>query len=467
MSGAGDSAYERLRERHLVDARRRAPEMVDRLYWSADQLDEHREAALKGLLRAAVRSSPWHRQRLAGVSPEDASVSSLVELPTMTKDDLMEHFDQIVTEPELRLVAVERYLNELAPGRDRYLLDRFTAVASGGSSGRRGVFVYDWDAWTTLYLGLRRRLIQAVQHDPAFGQLPILISVASSHLTHTVAAFNRSFAGAHFANRNIPVSTSMSEIVTTLNKAQPGILFGYPSALHMLTNEAAEGRLAIAPRYLVAGSEPLLPEIRTAVERTWGAPIINTWGASEGGALGVSCELGGMHLSDDLLIIEPVDDDGRAVPPGATAAKIYLTNLYNHTLPLIRYEITDEVTLGHQPCPCGSAFRLVGDIQGRLDDVFTFGTLRVHPHLFRSWLGREPSIIEYQVCQTESGADIAIRATGPIELDRVRKGIVEDLRRLGLSSLNVTVALTHAIDRGTAGKLKRFVPLPPSNSQRV
>jgi hypothetical protein len=87
----------------------------------------------------------------------------------------------------------------------------------------------------------------------------------------------------------------------------------------------------------------------------------------------------------------------------------------------------------------------------------------VHPHVFRSRLGREASIVEYQVRQTECGADIAIRAIGPVDLDDVRDGIVEDLSRLGLSSPRVTVELRHAIDRGTAGKLKRFVPLAPSS----
>jgi phenylacetate-coenzyme A ligase PaaK-like adenylate-forming protein len=443
------------------DARRRAPEFIDRLNWSADRLNKHREDALKKLLRAAIARSPWHHERLAGLEPEAASLSCLAELPVMTKDDLMGNFDRIVTDPELRLAAVESYLDQLAPGRDRYLLGQYTAVASGGSSGRRGVFVYDWDAWTTLYLGLRRQLIRAVQNDRALGPVPQLISVASSHLTHAVAAFSRSFAGAHFTSRNIPVSTPLTEIVDALNQAQPPLLFGYPSALHLLAHEAEQGRLTIAPRHVVAGSEPLLPEIRSAVTRAWGAPILNTWGASEAGAVGVSCDQEGMHLSDDLLIVEPVDDQGRAVAPGGTASKLYLTNLYNHTLPLIRYELTDQVTIGDQPCPCGSAFRLVGDVQGRLDDVFTYGTLTVHPHLFRTRLGREGSIVEYQVCQTECGADIAIRAVGAVDLDTVRVRVTEDLRRLGLSSPRVTLTLTRAIDRGTAGKLKRFVPLTP------
>jgi phenylacetate-CoA ligase len=103
--------------------------------------------------------------------------------------------------------------------------------------------------------------------------------------------------------------------------------------------------------------------MRSVIERAWGAPVCNNWGTSEGGITGVSCFGGaGMHLSEDLLIIEPVGHDGRPVCADETAAKIYLTNLFNTAMPLIRYEITDEVTVLAEPCPCGSAFARVADI---------------------------------------------------------------------------------------------------------
>ena len=93
---------------------------------------------------------------------------------------------------------------------------------------------------------------------------------------------------------------------------------------------------------------------------------------SEGGGVGIPCEHARSHLSDDLLIVEPVDEDGLPVAPGERSAKVYLTNLFNRALPLIRYEITDEVTIAAEPCPCGSAHRCVSDIQGRLDDAFVY-----------------------------------------------------------------------------------------------
>ena len=82
--------------------------------------------------------------------------------------------------------------------------------------------------------------------------------------------------------------------------------------------------------------------------------------------MGGSCSAGrGMHLSDDLFVIEPVDGQGDPVPPGERAAKVYVTNLYNRVQPLIRYELTDEITVLDGPCPCGVTLLRIDDIQGR------------------------------------------------------------------------------------------------------
>ena len=127
-----------------------------------------------------------------------------------------------------------------------------------------------------------------------------------------------------------------------------------------------------------------------------------------------SCSAGrGIHLSDDLFVIEPVDAAGEPVPPGQRATRVLLTNLYNSVQPLIRYELTDEVTVLDGPCPCGSTLLRIDDIQGRLDDAFTYpGGPTVHPFTFRSVLGRERDVVEYQVRQTATGADVrcAVRA---------------------------------------------------------
>ncbi len=443
----------------MADAMALAPEMIERLEWSADQLAAHRLRQLRAIVAHAIVRSPWHHERLAGVDLVHLDEDSLRELPTMTKRDLMDNFDRIVTDPRLTLARVNAHFETIE--ESGYLFDRYTAITSGGSSGERGVFLYDWEAWATFWLGCFRYLLRAKQSDRELAGRPVKIAwVMAGHFTHATAALGRTFANPNVVSYRFPVTLPVGEIVDGLNEVQPDFVNAYPSALHLLSFEAQAGRLRISPRRVQSAAEPLLPEIRAAAEAAWGMRVGNLYGTSEGGGVATPCDERRTHLSEDLMIVEPVDADGRPVAPGEPAAKIYLTNLYNRAMPLIRYEITDEVTVLREPCPCGSAHRCVADIYGRLDDTFFYEGRPAHPHLFRTALGRRERIVEYQVRQTPAGADIAVRCQAPVDLDELAREIEDGLLRLGLEAPEVTVGAVAQLERTNGpAKLRRFVAL--------
>jgi hypothetical protein len=123
------------------------PETFASLTWTPEQVRAERLRGLRELIAHARAHSPWHRKRLADVDPERCTEDDLRRLPVMTKHDLMSHFDAIVTDPRLTRAVVERHLDALT--RDAYLLDEYHVCASGGSSGQRGVFLYERDACFT------------------------------------------------------------------------------------------------------------------------------------------------------------------------------------------------------------------------------------------------------------------------------------------------------------------------------
>lgn len=457
--------YEATRQRHVADARALTPRFVERLAWPADRLAEHRTQRLRALVGAATQRSRWHRDRLAGVDVNALSEGTLRALPVMTRTDLMEHFDGVVTDDRLTLAAANDRLERTGRGEPGYLFERYSVITSGGSSGLRGVFVYDWDAWAIFYVSVRRHLARYLTPPTPTTAPPVAVTIGSANPIHAMAAGSRTFDGAHFRVRHFPVSMPMEEIVSGLNQVQPLLLSGYASALRLLAAEAEAGRLRISPERVTSGSEPLLPEIRAALEAAWGVPVGNLWAASEGGGLGVPCDAGRTHLSDDLFIIEPVDAQGAPVAPGACAAKLYLTNLYNHAQPLIRYEVTDQVMIGPEPCSCGSAHRCIADIQGRLEDVFLYDGVAVHPEVFDARVGRERHIVEFQVQQTPRGAALLIRCDGAVDIDGLERGLGDDLRRLGIASAEVSVREVERIPRNPSGKIARYVPIASADKR--
>ena len=188
----------------------------------------------------------------------------------------------------------------------------------------------------------------------------------------------------------------------------------------------------------------------------------NQWVTSEAGCLAYSCFAGdGLHVSEDLAIVEPVDDGGSPTPAGQTSSTVYMTNLFNAVLPLIRFEITDQVTPLDGACGCGSAHRWIADIEGRLDDLFTYaGGVRVHPLVFRAVLGQTPTIVEYQVRQTAHGAEVRYLAAGDVPVPQLSEQLSAALERAGLANPVVSFAQAHEFERLPTGKVKRFVPAP-------
>jgi phenylacetate-coenzyme A ligase PaaK-like adenylate-forming protein len=448
--------YERLRERHLTEFSALVPEHLDRLRWPVERIREERERRLRTLLAAACERSSWHAGRLAAVDPATATEADLARVPPMTKDDMMEHLDGIFTDPRLSRHLVEAHVDTLVD--DAYLLDEFHVFISGGSSGRRGVFVYDWNGWMWFMLSITRFVTRERRADPALGPAATEAVVAAEKASHMTGA--TTFIPPDAPIHRFPSTLPLATIVAGLNRVQPAILRGYPTALCALAAEARAGRLRIAPRAVRAHSEPLLAEARRTIEETWGRPVSNGYGTTEGAAA-TSCGQGrGMHLNEDLCIFELVDEAGKPVPPGERCARVYVTNLANLAQPLIRYELTDELRILDEPCPCGSAFRRVDDIEGRSDDLFTYpGGVIVHPLVFRSPLGRERHVIEYQVHQTPRGAAIQFRADGEVDADALSQRIADALARADVKEPQVTVASVEAFERQVTGKLKRFFPV--------
>ncbi len=84
----------------------------------------------------------------------------------------------------------------------------------------------------------------------------------------------------------------------------------------------------------------------------------------------------GLHLFEDLVILEIVDHNNQPVPPGTYGARALLTTLFRRIQPLIRYELSDNICRSVQEiCACGRPFALLEGIQGRAANLLSFSTL--------------------------------------------------------------------------------------------
>jgi phenylacetate-CoA ligase len=109
-------------------------------------------------------------------------------------------------------------------------------------------------------------------------------------------------------------------------------------------------------------------------------------------------ETGGLHVSDDSVVLE-VLRDGRPAAPGETG-EVVATALHSFAMPFLRYRLADVVTRGATACPCGAPFSTIAAIRGRMLDYFPLPDGRlIHPYELVLPLVRHPWVRQYQLLQ--------------------------------------------------------------------
>jgi phenylacetate-CoA ligase len=403
------------------------------------------------LRRFASVHSPFYQRFHKGLEGRP-----LHELPVLTKQKLMESWDDIVTDRSLHLQDIQRFL-ERVKGFESYH-NNYYAYATGGTTGVKGVTVYSekelllifalasrTSRWTGMRFSLRERprtaIVQSLQPwhvagGAAFIRLPLV--------------------------KTLPLDTTepLPQLIRKLNDFQPHVLGGFAGNIHLLAQEQLAGNLRIAPRTVSTTAETLKKEARQEIEEAWGTEPFDAYGATETAVAASECqEHRGLHIYEDMVILEVVDEDNRPVPAGTFGKKVLATVLWNYTLPLIRYEISDHLTLSTEPCPCGRTFQLIKEIEGREEQVmFLEGTsgeeVRIEPDLFFDLMVPLP-IDGWQVVQQRKDA-ITFLVLGPhaeFEEAEFLKRVGDALEKLGAKRPTLTVEIIDDLRRTELGKL--------------
>ena len=418
--------------------------------WSRSQLEQHRERVVSQLRAFAYERSPFYQQFHRGLLDRP-----LEELPVLTKPELMEHFDDVVTDRRVRLRDVEAHLATVAG--DARFLDRYRVVATSGSTGVRGIFLSDPREWATVIASYNRAQEWAGVAISPIRRMHLAV-VSTTTPWHQSARVGASVRNPLVTTLRLNATDPLPDVVARLNAFQPHSLVAYASMNRILADEQIAGRLQIEPEAVMSASEVLTDDTRRLIANAWGHPPFNVYAATEPAGIASECDRHtGLHLYDDLVITEVVDEANRPVPPGEYGAKVLVTVLFSRTQPLIRYEMSDSVRLSSEVCTCGRPFPLLTAIQGRQEDVIelpsrTGGTVAIHPNVFHDVLDRVPAG-EWQIVQ--EGDRLRLLVVGPrrdFDDAAVTTAIKASLDAAGAAATNVSCETVTAIPRSTVGK---------------
>jgi phenylacetate-CoA ligase len=431
---------------------------------SAQEIKLLREKRLGDLLNHVLAKSKFYRRYYQehGITIDKVDKVTLRDIPLTDKKIMMEHYDDLVCDPTLKREDLEKFISDPC-NRGKKYRNSYQVIHTSGSSGAIGLFVYganDWD-W------LRALTVTRVSKTEVnLFRKTRLAFIGATDGHYAGISLTKDAPRLLFDFLPLSVNSPLLEINQKINEFQPDALSGYASGVHLLAEEQISGKVNIRPKRVMCSADPLTSKMRQTIKQAFGIEPINFYGASESIGLAAECDThGGFHLFDDWHCFEIVDENLEYVEPGKPG-RLLLTNLYNYTQPLIRYQLQDEIILEEKPCECGCPFPLIKNIAGRQEEFLWFekpdGTKEyIHPIVIVEFF--VPGLEKLQVIQTgenQLSMKVIIHGSGKEVLSAIDGRMKEILKGKKLEevvSFDVEVVKKIENDPKT-GKFKLIIP---------
>ncbi len=323
------------------------------LRFSKEQIKKLQRKKFLTLVQYAAEHSRYY-QNIITQNNIDITNCRPEDFPLLTKEKLIDHFDEIVTNKQITKEKISKFLQTSKDSNDLFL-NKYYVIHTSGSSGTIGYYVYS-----------QKELAQGIAYSTRVNGIKLFQKIAF------IAATKGHFAGITMLNaaRKLPIlytdvqafdiNSPFATIIEKLNGMQPTILSGYAFALKKLADAQLHGKLHIKPILLQSGGEPLSTQDKIYIQKTFAAPVANIYASSEHLFMGIGRDsFNGMYLMEDNLYFE------------FQANGIRVTNLFNYTLPLIRYQMSDQLEPMNDISP-KMPFTKVKEIVGRNEYVPIF-----------------------------------------------------------------------------------------------
>ncbi|MCD2492347.1 phenylacetate--CoA ligase family protein [Lacrimispora sp. NSJ-141] len=330
------------------------------------QIQNLQEKKLRKMLQFAYGHSVHYRRTFeaAGITKDHIESAPLRAFPTLSKAELLDNFDELITVSGLTQEEMRRFDAEETVDRKPFK-GKYHVVHSSGSTGKPGYFLYDTPAWNCMLLGIIRGALWGMSMPQILKLLacgPRIVYLAATDGRYGGAmAVGDGIDGIHASQLYLDIKTPLSEWIRQIGVFKPNIIIGYPSAVKILAELVERGEIHMKVIRVISCGEPLGSSLRHYIETVFHTQAVNFYGASESLALGAELDpTEGMILFDDMNLIE------------ATDSGIYLTSLYNFAQPLIRYHISDNLILQKPETGSRCSFLRASGLLGRNEDILWF-----------------------------------------------------------------------------------------------
>jgi phenylacetate-CoA ligase len=254
--------------------------------------------------------------------------------------------------------------------------------------------------------------------------------------------------GFHDAARELGASTIPASVGRTERQLKMLLDFGTsclvatPGYSLILLDKLKESRASLARirlKTILLTGEPWPQGIEEKLREGFRAEVFDLYGLSavHGPGIAAQCSRhGGLHLQEDMFHAEIVDPENGQILPHGEWGELVLTTLTHEAVPLLRFRTGDRARFLPEECPCGSSFRCLDRIPGRVDDVLICKGINISParldQILQSLLGGG---IKWRAEVQGQGPDqtflLYIGITPELFYDQMKKqrALVDNLRR--------------------------------------
>ena len=257
----------------------------------------------------------------------------------------------------------------------------------------------------------------------------------------------------------LPIHPDPAQQLADLDALRPDVVYHFPSSLLLIARllEHDSRRHAFKPRLAICHGELMTKEQRRYLERVFGCPVYDQYGAQEFNRMGWDCAAHrGLHEDSDSVHIEVLRD---GEPAGiGVEGEIVVSGLVNDLMPLVRYRIGDAGRMLGERCSCKRALRLYELTEGRLDDVLELPDgRRVGPRTLAPRIEELRGFHQYRVRQTSPNAIEVLLVRDPgTPVSELEQQVTTVVREALGAGVTIQVHSVPEIKLSARGKLRKI-----------
>lgn len=257
----------------------------------------------------------------------------------------------------------------------------------------------------------------------------------------------------------------LETVLTKFRKTSFDYINGYTSSIVLFAKFLKQKEIILKDvcptlKCCVVTSEMLFQEDKTLMEKQFGVPIINEYGASELDLIAFQNTDDVWVVNSETLFVEILDENNNPLPNGQEG-RVVITSLFNKAHPFIRYDIGDIGILDEKSTPQKPILK---KLIGRTNDIALLPSGKKSPgltfyYVTKSIIEDNGNVKEFVVKQTKIDT-FDIEYVSAIELTESQiKAIEKAITTYLETGLNFTFVKKEKLERGKSGKLKQFVSL--------